>query len=135
MLDPGQLSQDHAPFDFSRVIGSFNDVGIASNCLRGLDDATQEEFKNSTPDRTIIEHVSNIIKLYFEQKSVITRAQILHGLIKQKKMKCATKLLGFKDVKNKNACENVTNALSTFGKSRKTDIRVARREITTVIVE
>ena len=50
-------------------------------------------------------------------------------------MKCATKLLGFKAVKNKNAYENVTNALSAFGKSRKTDIRAARREITTVIVE
>ena len=53
-------------------------------------------------------------------------------------MKRATKLLGFKDVKNKNACENVTKnvtiALSAFGKSRKTDISAARREITTAIV-
>ena len=72
------------------------------NCLRGLDDATQEEFRNPTPDRTIIENVSNIINLYFEQQSVITQAQILHGLIKHKKIKHATKLLGFKDVKNKN---------------------------------
>ena len=35
-------------------------------------------------------------------------------------MKCATKLLCFKDVKNKNACENVienvTSALLAFGK-------------------
>ena len=53
-------------------------------------------------------------------------------------MKRATKLLGYKDVKNKNACENVTEnvttALSTFGKSRTTDISVTRREITTSIV-
>ena len=84
MLDLGQSSWDRAPSHFSRVIGSFNDVGMASNCLRGLDDATQEEFENPTPDRTIKEHVSNIIKLYFEQKSVITQAQILHGLIKHK---------------------------------------------------
>ena len=53
-------------------------------------------------------------------------------------MKCATKLLGFKDVKNKNACENVTKnvttALSEFGKSRKTDIRATRREITTAFM-
>ena len=40
-IDPGQPSQDRAPSDFSRVIGSFNDVGMAANCLRGLDDATQ----------------------------------------------------------------------------------------------
>jgi len=134
----GQPSQDRAPTDFSRVIGSFNDIGMSTNCLRGLDDATQEDFRKPTPDRTVREHVSNIIKLYFEQQSVITQAQILHGLIKHKKMKRATKLLGFKDVKNKNACENVaenvTTALSAFGKSRKNDIRAARREITTAVV-
>ena len=59
-------------------------------------------------------------------------------MIKNKKLKRATKLLGFEDVKNKNACENVTenvtNALSAFKKSRKTDISAARREITTTIV-
>ena len=65
---------------------------------------------------------------------MITQAQIQHGLIKHKKLKLATILLGFKDVKNKNACENVTTTLSEFGKSRKTDISVARREITTAIV-
>ena len=47
-------------------------------------------------------------------------------------------MLGFKDVKNKNACENVvenvTTTLSAFGKSRKNDIRAARRAITTAIV-
>ena len=98
----------------------------------------QEEFGNPTPDWTIREHVSNIMKLHFEQQSVITQVQILHGLIKHKKIKRATKLLGFKDVKNKNACENVvenvTTTLSAFGKSRKNDIRDARREITTAIV-
>ena len=69
---------------------------------------------------------------------MITQAQILHGLIKHKKLKRATKLLGFKDVKNKSACENVTKnvttTLSAFGKSRKTDIRDSHREITTAIV-
>ena len=54
-------------------------------------------------------------------------------------MKHATNLLGFKDVKNKNACENetknVTTALYLFGNSRKTDIKATRRAITTAIVE
>ena len=66
LLDPSQSSQDRAPSDFSRVIGSFNDVGMDANCLTGFDDATQEEFLNPTLDRTIREHVSNIIKFYFE---------------------------------------------------------------------
>ena len=35
--------------------------------------------------------LSNIIKFYFEQQLVITQAQILHGLIKHKKLKRATK--------------------------------------------
>ena len=56
MLDPGQSSHDRAPSVFLRVIGSFNDVGMATNCLRGLDDATQEEFGNPTPNRTIREN-------------------------------------------------------------------------------
>ena len=111
---------------------------MSTNCLRGLDDATQEEFRNLTPDRIVREHVSNIIKLYFEQQSVLTQAQILHGLIKHKKTKRATKLLGFKDVKNKNArenvAENVTTALSAFGKSRTNDSRDARRAITIAVV-
>ena len=48
------------------------------------------------------------------------QAQILHGLIKQKKLKRATMLLGFQDAKTKNTCENaienVRNALYSFGK-------------------
>ena len=68
---------------------------MATNCLRGLDDATQEEFGNPTPDWTIKEHVSNIIKLYFEQQSVITQAQILHGLIKHKKIETCHKVVEF----------------------------------------
>ena len=63
---------------------------------------------------------------------------MLHGLIKHKKLKHATKLLGFKDVQNKNACENVTKnvttALAEIGKSGKTYIKATRGEITTAIV-
>ena len=68
---------------------------MVANCLRGLDDATQEEFRNLTPDRTIRDHVSNIIKLYFEQQSVSTQAKILHGLIKKQKIEVCHKVVGF----------------------------------------
>ena len=68
---------------------------MSANCLSGLDDATQEEFGNPTPDRTIREHVSNIIKLHFEQQSVITQAQILHGMIIHTKLKDGNKVVGF----------------------------------------
>ena len=120
LLDPGHSSQDRAPSHFSRVIGRFNDVGMGTNCFARLYDATQEEVSNPTPHRPIGEHVSNIIKSYFQKQWVITQAQILHGLIKHKKLKRAIKLLGFKNVKNKNACENVTENVTTtlyaFGK-------------------
>jgi len=53
-------------------------------------------------------------------------------------MKHATKLLGFQVDKSKKAHEavtkNISEALSLLGRSRKTDIRVACKAITTAIV-
>ena len=47
-------------------------------------------------------------------------------------------MLGFQDVKRKNAhvnvIENISKEFSKFGKSRKLDVRVAHREITIVVV-
>ena len=84
-----------------------------------------------SPVWTVREHVSNNIKFHFEQHSVITKPQILHGLLKHKRLKDATNMLGFKDVKGKRApdtmVENVTKALISFKKSRKFDIRAACR--------
>lgn len=62
------------------------------------------------------------------EKSIITEAQILHGLIKH-----ATKLLGFLVARNakvpKNVSKNVLKILSSFGESRKTNIQVTHMEI------
>jgi len=85
-MDCDQPTQDLMPSHVSRVIRSCNGIGRGENCLEGLDDATQEEFENLSPNQTIREHSNSIIKLYFEQKSVITQAQILHRLIKHKKL-------------------------------------------------
>ena len=56
----------------------------------------------------------------------MAQAQILHGLIKHKKLKPATNFLGFEDAKRKQTCENaienVKTALSSFGKSRNDDV-------------
>ena len=95
LLDLGQSSQDHAPSDFSRVIGRFNDIGMAANYLRGLDDATQEEFENPTPDWTIREHVSKIIKLYFEQQLVNYTSSNPTSIDKTKKIEMCHKFVGF----------------------------------------
>ena len=95
MQDPSQSSQDRAPSDFSRVIGSFNDIGMDPNCLRGLDDATQEEFRNPTPDRKIREHVGNIINLYFEKQSVITKSSNPTWIDKTQKIETCHKVVEF----------------------------------------
>jgi phage-related tail protein len=102
-----------------------------------LDANTREEFGDPSLDQIVREHVSNIIKLFFEKNSVITQAQILHGLIKHKKLKHATKLLGFQDAKHakahENVLENVSKSFSSFGKSRKPNIQVTHREITILL--
>jgi len=76
------------------------------------------------PQQTIKEYVNNIIKSCFEEHSVTAQAQILYGLIKHKKIKPATKLLGFQYAKSKKTCEtikeNTSEALSTFSRSRNT---------------
>ena len=59
-----------------------------------------EELGKLIPNWTVREHVSNIIKSYFEQHSVMAQDQVLHGLTK-KKLKCATNLFGFQDAKQK----------------------------------
>ena len=67
---------------------------MAANCLRGLDDATQEEFVNLTLDQKIKEHVSNIIKLYFEQQSVNTSSNPT-WIDKTQKNEMCHKVVGF----------------------------------------
>ena len=114
------------PFDIvARVIGSCSGFGMGAS-LEGLDVVTIEEFGNPSLVRTNREHVSNIIKSYFEQHSIMTQAQILHGLIKHKKLEQTTILLGFRDARRRKehgvVIENVTKSLSSFGKSKKNDI-------------
>ena len=137
-IDYDQPTEDPMPSRLSRMVGSCSGFERGGNYLEGLDAVTREQFGDLIPDRTVREYVSNIIKSYFEDCSVLTQAQILHGLIKHKKLKNATKLLGFQDASSKKArehvTENISNALSSFGKSRKVDIRAARRAITTAVV-
>ena len=68
----------------------------------------------------------------------MTQAQILHRLIKHRKLKDTTKILCFHDDKSTkvhvNIIRNISKALSMFGKSRKYRIQANRRDITTIIV-
>ena len=66
-----------------------------------MDDAAGEEFGNLSPVWTLRKYIRNITKLHFEKHLVITQTQILHGLLKHKRLKNATNILGFKYVKGK----------------------------------
>ena len=80
--------------------------------VESLDASTREDPWEPILDSIVREHVNTIIQLYFDKHSVVTQAWILHGLIKHKKLKCATKLLGFQDSKCTKACVNVTKNIS-----------------------
>jgi hypothetical protein len=76
---------------------------------------------------------------YFKNESVITQAQLLLSLLKSRKLKEATSLLGIqkstKDTKvQQNVFNNITSVLKDFGKSRKKDVCVARKTLQTTIV-
>ena len=100
--DLDQPSLDTFPSHISSIIGSYSGIGRGVNCLEDCEVVVvREEIGNLISSRTVREHVINIIKSHFEQHLVMEQAQILHGLIKHKKMKHTTKLLGFQDAKTK----------------------------------
>jgi hypothetical protein len=76
---------------------------------------------------------------FFKDESITIQAQLLICLIKSRKLKAATSLLGIqkstKDTKVKqNVFDNITSVIKSFGKSRKKDVNVACRVIQTTIV-
>jgi len=73
---------------------------------------------------------------FFKDESVTMHAQLLLCLLKSRKLKEATSLLGIqKSTKVKqNVFNNINSVLNSFGKSRKEDVCVTRRVIQTTIV-
>jgi predicted DNA-binding transcriptional regulator AlpA len=76
---------------------------------------------------------------FFKDESVTIQTQLLLCLIKSRKLKEATSLLGiqkstkYTKVKH-NVFDNMTSVLKSFGKSLKKDVSVAHRVIQTTIV-
>jgi hypothetical protein len=71
---------------------------------------------------------------FFKDESVAILAQLLLCLIKSRKLKEATSLLGIQKSTNdtkvkQNVFDNITSVLKYFEKSRKKDVSVARRVI------
>jgi hypothetical protein len=132
------IEKRDVPYQVSSITRSCSGLERGGSFVESLDASTQEDLREPSHDHRAREHVSNIIRLYFDKQLVVTQAQILHGLIKHKKLKCATKFLGFRHAKSRkvlvNVTKNISKSFSKFGKSRKLDVQVACREITIVIV-
>jgi hypothetical protein len=76
---------------------------------------------------------------FFKDESVTVQAQLLLCLMKSRKLKEATSLLGIqKSTKDTKVTQNVFNnkisVLKAFGKSRKAYVRIACRAIQTIVV-
>jgi len=79
-----------------------------------------------------------ILQNYLEGNSVITQAQLLHSLLKQKCLRNAIKLLGIKGGKevktNETVSKKVTSTLATFARKCSRDLMIARRALLIGIV-
>lgn len=114
---PGE--EQDVPYQVSRINGSCNGLERGGSLAKCLDASTQEDLGKPNHDHIVRKNGSDIISLYFDKHPVVTQPHILHGLIKHKKLKCATKLFGFQDAKSTKACvnaiENISKAFYKFG--------------------
>jgi hypothetical protein len=104
-----------------------------------LENVDTDKFGKKEVNHYIRYRVTNMYNTFFKDESVTVQAQLLLCLIKSRKLKEATSLLGIqkstKDTKVKqNVFDNITSVLKSFGKSRKKDVSVARRVIQTTVV-
>jgi ABC-type ATPase with predicted acetyltransferase domain len=104
-----------------------------------LENVDTDKFGKKKAKHYIRYRTKNMYNTFFKDESVTVQAQLLLCLMKSRKLKEATSLLGIqkstKDTKVKhNVFNNITSVLKAFGKSRKEDVCVARRAIQTTVV-
>jgi hypothetical protein len=104
-----------------------------------LENVDTDKFGKKKDKHYIIYQTKNIYNTYFKDELVTTQAQLLLFLLKSRKLKETTSLLGIqkstKDTKvQHNVFNNITSVLKSFGKSRKEDVRVARKTLPRAIV-
>jgi len=94
-------------------------INIDDEMLQNVD---ANIFPDKKPNHVILHCVKQIYDFLFKNESVVTQTQILKGLIKLKRVKEATSLLGIqkltKDRKmfKNNVFENIASALKYFWK-------------------
>jgi hypothetical protein len=104
-----------------------------------LENVDTDKFWKKEAKNYIRYRTKNMYNTFFKDESVTVQAQFLFYLIKSRKLKETTSLLGIqkstKDTKVKhNVFDNITSVLKAFGKYRKKYVNVARRVIQTTIV-
>jgi ABC-type ATPase with predicted acetyltransferase domain len=103
-----------------------------------LENVDTDKFGKKKDKHYISYRTKNMYNTFFKDESVTVQDQLLLCLIKSRKLKEATSLLGIqnltKDTKeNQNVFDNITTVLKAFGNSRKKDVSVARRAIQTKV--
>ena len=111
-------------------------INIDNEILENVD---TNKFGKKKAKHYIIYRTKNMYNTFFKDESITIQAQLLLCIIKSRKLKEATSLLGIqkltKDTKVKhNVFNNITSVLKAFGKSQKEDVCVARRVIQTTVV-
>jgi ABC-type ATPase with predicted acetyltransferase domain len=101
-----------------------------------LENVDTKKFGKKKAKHYITYRTKNMYKTFFKDESVTVQAQLVLCLLKSRKLKEATSLLGIykstKDTKvQQNVFNNITSVLKAFGKSRKEDARVAHRTLQT----
>jgi ABC-type ATPase with predicted acetyltransferase domain len=104
-----------------------------------LENVDTDKFGKKKAKHYIRYRTNNMYNIYFKDESVTVHAQLLLSLLKSRKLKESTSLLGIqKSTKGtkvqQNVFNNITSVLKAFGKSRKEDVRVARKTLQTSIV-
>ena len=104
-----------------------------------LENVDTDKFGKKEAKHYIIYQTKNMYNTFFKDESVTVQSQLLLCLIKSRKLKESTSLLGIqnstKDTKVKpNVFDNINSVLKAFGKSQKKDVNVACRSIQTTIV-
>ena len=119
--------------NLQRLIGSCNNIVIDDIFLENMDSSKIKELRPLMRDHTTRYREKQILKNYLEVIYVIAQAQLLHGLLKQKCIKDAIKLLGIKSIKevnrNKMVSKNMTSNLSTLARKRSRDLVFARKTL------
>jgi ABC-type ATPase with predicted acetyltransferase domain len=104
-----------------------------------LENVDTDKFGKKKAKNYIRYRTKNMYNTYSKDEPVTTQSQLLLSLLKSRKLKEATSLLGIQKSTNdtkvqQNVFNNVISVLKAFGKFRKEDVRVACKMLQTTIV-